>query len=69
MMKEVTRVHGRSVTVKGEPFHTVADGEIAGPFTERCWELLRGAVKMYLPAPSEAADAAQPTKGPPEGPV
>src|SRR5919206_333584 len=47
MMKEVIRVHGRSVTVKGEPFHTVADGEIAGPFTERCWELLGSAVRMY----------------------
>src|SRR5919112_1774784 len=69
MMKEVTPGHGRSVTVKGEPFHTVADGEIAGPFTERCWELLGGGVQMSLPAPSEAADAAQPTKGPPEGPV
>jgi diacylglycerol kinase (ATP) len=69
MMKEVTRVHGRSVTVKGEPFHTVSDGEIAGPFTERCWELLRGAVRMYLPAPREAAEAAEPTKGPPDGPV
>jgi diacylglycerol kinase (ATP) len=69
MMKEVTRVHGRSVTVKGEPFHTVADGEISGPYTERSWELLRGAVQMYLPAPADAADAGQPTKGPPEGPV
>lgn len=69
MMKEVTRVHGRTVRVKGEPFHTVADGEISGPWTERRWELLRGAVQMFLPAPADAADAAQPTKGPPEGPV
>src|SRR5919112_5517612 len=69
MMKEVTPGHGRSVTVRGEPFHTVADGEISGPYTERCWELLGGAVQMFLPAPDLAADAAQPTKGPPEGPV
>ena len=69
MMKEVTRVHGRTVTVTGRPFHTVADGEISGPFTERRWELLRGAVQMYLPAPEDAAAEAEPTKGPPEGPV
>ena len=69
MMDEVTRVHGRSVTVRGEPFHTVADGEISGPYTERCWELHEAAVQMFLPPPREAAAAAEPTSGPPEGPV
>ena len=69
MMKEVTRVHGRSVTVKGEPFRTVADGEISESASERSWELLRSAVQMYLPAPQEAAANAEPTSGPPEGPV
>ncbi len=51
MMKEVERVSGRSVSVKGEPFHLVADGEISGPYTERSWELLKGAVDMFLPQP------------------
>jgi diacylglycerol kinase (ATP) len=51
MMKEVTRVQGRAVRVTGEPFHLVADGEISGPYTERCWELRRGAVEMFLPPP------------------
>ena len=69
MMDEVTRVHGTSVRVKGEPFHTVADGEIAGPYTERTWRLERGAVQMFLPPPAEAAAAAETTHGPPAGPV
>jgi diacylglycerol kinase (ATP) len=71
MMDEVTRVRGRTVTVKGEPFHIVADGEISGPYTERCWELLRGVVRMFLPAPSEAAaeNAPEPAAGPPQGPA
>jgi diacylglycerol kinase (ATP) len=51
MMNEVQRVRGRSVTVKGEPFHLVADGEISGPYTDRTWELRRGAVEMFLPKP------------------
>ncbi len=55
MMEEVTRVRGRSVTVKGRPFHTVADGEISGPHTERHWELLAGAVHMFLPPRPEPA--------------
>ena len=69
MMDEVTRVRGRAVTVRGEPFHTVADGEISGPHTERCWELHEGAVEMFLPLPEDAAAEAEPTHGPPEGPV
>ena len=58
MMNEVTRVRGRSVTVKGRPFHLVADGEISGPHTERCWELRRGAVEMFLPPDPGAEPAA-----------
>ena len=69
MMDEVIRVQGQAVTVRGEPFHVVADGEISGPYTERRWELHRGAVQMFLPVPSEAAAAAEPTPGPPDGPV
>ena len=56
MMKEVTRVRGRSVTVRGEPFRIVADGEISGPYTERSWELRRGAVEMFLPEPDPAPE-------------
>ena len=69
MMDEVTRVHGQSVVVRGQPFYTVADGEISGPYTERHWHLLRGAAQMFLPPPSTAADWAEPTPGPPTGPV
>lgn len=69
MMDEVTRVHGTSVTVTGQPFRIVADGEISGPWTKRSWRLHRGAAEMFLPAPADAAAAADTTPGPPEGPV
>jgi diacylglycerol kinase (ATP) len=52
LMKEVSRVTGRTVRVEGERFHISADGEIDGPHTCRQWELRPGAVHMYLPAPT-----------------
>ena len=37
------------VEVSGEPVHLSADGEIAGPITQREWRLLRDAMNMILP--------------------
>lgn len=51
-MEAVTRVTGTTVEVEGEPFHLVADGEITGPHTRRRWELLPGAMEMFLPPPT-----------------
>jgi diacylglycerol kinase (ATP) len=59
-MKEVTQVRGRSVTVEGQPFYVVADGEISGPHTRRCWELRTKAVTMMLPGGMGVADPLPP---------
>jgi YegS/Rv2252/BmrU family lipid kinase len=48
-MKEVDRVAGREVTVEGEPFRVVTDGEISEPVSRRTWTLLPQAVEMFLP--------------------
>jgi diacylglycerol kinase (ATP) len=40
---------GRQVTVVGEPFLTVADGEVDGPTTERAWTLEPSAWQMSVP--------------------
>lgn len=40
---------GQVLTVQGEPFHTNADGEIAGPLTRRTWTLQPGAWRLILP--------------------
>ncbi|MEV1288646.1 diacylglycerol kinase family protein [Micromonospora sp. NPDC049679] len=40
---------GRSLTVEGEPFHTNADGELAGPVTRRTWALRPAAWRCVLP--------------------
>ncbi len=50
-MTEVERADGREVTVTGEPFWVVADGEIDGPHRRRTWRIAPGAVRMFLPEP------------------
>lgn len=49
LMKQVTEVTGTEVTVTGERFYCVADGEIAGPYTHKSWTLRRGALSMFRP--------------------
>ncbi len=49
LMKEVTEVTGSEVRVRGERFYCVADGEIAGPYTDKSWSLHRGALSMFRP--------------------
>ena len=49
LMKEVTEVTGKEVRVRGERFYCVADGEIAGPYTDKSWTLKRGALSMFRP--------------------
>ena len=49
LMKQVTEVTGTEVTVTGERFYCVADGEIAGPYTHKSWTLHRGALSMFRP--------------------
>ena len=53
LMKEVDRTVGRTVTVEGERFWLISDGEISGPHRRRSWELRPGALQMYLPAGGE----------------
>ncbi len=50
LMKEVTRVVGREVTVEGDDFWLTTDGELSGPHRSRRWEVRSGATRMYLPA-------------------
>ncbi|SDY69650.1 diacylglycerol kinase (ATP) [Micromonospora pattaloongensis] len=40
---------GRTLTIEGEPFHTNADGELAGPVTRRTWTLHPRAWRCLLP--------------------
>jgi diacylglycerol kinase (ATP) len=49
LMKEVERATGRVVTVTGEPFRVITDGEISEPVGRRTWTLLPDAVAMHLP--------------------
>jgi diacylglycerol kinase family enzyme len=47
------QVHrGRHVAVTGDPFLTVADGEIDGPMTHRTWTLKPGAWQLAVPRPT-----------------
>lgn len=54
---DVQHVTGRTVTIAGEPFHTNADGELAGPFRRRVWTVQPGAWRCVLPpvAPDPSA--------------
>ena len=54
-----TATRGRRVSVSGEPFLTVADGEIDGPLTERSWTLEPAAWQVIAPPASDSAH--QPT--------
>ena len=45
------------VEVSGEPFHCNADGELAGPFGRRRWEIRPGAFTMRLPTEAQADTA------------
>lgn len=50
LMEEVSRRTGREVTVEGEPFYVITDGEISESSTvRRTWRLLDAAVQFYLP--------------------
>jgi YegS/Rv2252/BmrU family lipid kinase len=49
LMREVTQVTGTEVSVRGEKFYCVADGEISGPHTQKSWRLHRGAVSLLRP--------------------
>jgi diacylglycerol kinase (ATP) len=49
LMREVTQVTGTEVSVRGENFYCVADGEISGPHTQKAWHLRRGAVSLLRP--------------------
>ena len=49
LMREVTQVTGTEVSVRGEKFYCVADGEISGPHTRKSWQLRRGAVSLLRP--------------------
>lgn len=46
---DVEVVRGRHVTVSGDPFLTVSDGEIHGPMTRRSWTLEPAAWQLYIP--------------------
>jgi diacylglycerol kinase (ATP) len=54
LMKEVRRVHGKHVAVQGDDFWLTTDGELSGPHRSRSWEVLPGAVDMFLPDPPAA---------------
>jgi diacylglycerol kinase (ATP) len=47
--RDVQVVRGRHVTVTGDPFFTVADGEIAGPTTHRSWMLKPAEWQLSVP--------------------
>lgn len=51
--EDVVRAHGREVlveVVRGEPFRTDSDGELAGPFTSQRWRVVPGAWQLVVPA-------------------
>ena len=41
-------------SVDAEPFHTNADGELAGPFTDRRWRVVPEAWRLVVPVPGGA---------------
>jgi diacylglycerol kinase family enzyme len=50
LMKEVSRVRGHEVVVEGDDFWLTTDGELSGPHRSGRWEVVPGAVSMFLPA-------------------
>ena len=55
LMKEVSRVHGKEVTVEGDDFWVTSDGELSGPHRRRSWTVVPGALDMFLPEPGSTA--------------
>jgi YegS/Rv2252/BmrU family lipid kinase len=53
LMEEVSRVHGKQVEVQGDDFWLTTDGELSGPHRRRSWEVVPGAVDMFLPVAAE----------------
>jgi diacylglycerol kinase (ATP) len=49
LMKEVSRVTGREVTVRGDDFWLTADGELSGPHRQRRWTVLPEGVRLFRP--------------------
>ena len=47
--RDVLHRQATRVQISGEPVHLSADGEIAGPVTQREWRLLRNAMNVILP--------------------
>lgn len=48
---DVLYLHGRSVSLSGQPFWCSADGELYGPERNRSWHVEPGAYSMPLPGP------------------
>ncbi len=48
----VDYLRGTAVRIEGEAFNVSADGEIQGPFTNRAWTVVPGALTLLLPATS-----------------
>jgi diacylglycerol kinase (ATP) len=46
---DVIHRRARTFTINGDPFHTNADGEIAGPYTRRSWTIRPAAWRCILP--------------------
>ncbi len=63
---DVEVVRGRQVTISGDPFFTVADGEIDGPMTKRSWTLKPAAWQLCVPQPA-SPPASQRTAGAADG--
>jgi diacylglycerol kinase (ATP) len=46
---DVVHLTGTTLAISGQPFHTNADGEIAGPFRRRVWTVRPAAWRCILP--------------------
>lgn len=55
--EDVITVRASTVTVSGEDFYLVADGEISGPERRRTWHLEPRAYQMLLPRPEAQLEA------------
>lgn len=52
---DVVTARGRRVSVRGEPFRTVADGEVSAPATGRTWTVVPSAWQVAAPAHADRA--------------
>jgi diacylglycerol kinase (ATP) len=48
---DVIYLTGRQMTVRGEPFHVNADGQLSGPVNGRTWTIHPDAWRCVIPAP------------------